>query len=344
MPNQTLLDQLDRLRETYTQQQKTTAALQTAFKAVTNAHGKAQKVLREYSTQNGPLAVENAQDAFAGLRLKEETIDPLVPELRREVKNLATLVAALRDAAIALRAEPVDVVRLDRARTLLLTARPADIRELLPALGDELDLAQRSLGDEFGQKLRAGLAEQGIAIGGRAPKFEIGRFELEANFAKRFLVLRYGKDSVVPHIPITVEAAIRAYQGASKLIAGRNVDGKAWVSQFYDAYQIVRRKRPAAGTRVNIVECYVEMVLLRQGRAFFSEPAKRTFADYMRAQFIYDFFEFADRRRLAHDGQVIRAHTATKSVTENPTKSMWIVEGDTPYDGRFIADVEFVKD
>ena len=40
----------------------------------------------------------------------------------------------------------------------------------------------------------------------------------------------------------------------------------------------------------------------------------------------------------------MKAHSATKSQTDNPTKSMWIVEGDTPYDGRYIADIEFAKE
>ena len=64
----------------------------------------------------------------------------------------------------------------------------------------------------------------------------------------------------------------------------------------------------------------------------------------MRAQFAYDFYEFANRQRLAHDGHVAKAHSATKSQTDSATRSMWIVEGDTPYDGRYIADVEFVKE
>ena len=98
------------------------------------------------------------------------------------------------------------------------------------------------------------------------------------------------------------------------------------------------------GARINIVDVYIEMVLLRQGRAFASEPSKRTFSDYGRAQFIYDFYEYSHRRRLRYDGHVVKAHSATKSQTDSPTKSMWIVEGDTPYDGRYIADVEFVKE
>ena len=63
-----------------------------------------------------------------------------------------------------------------------------------------------------------------------------------------------------------------------------------------------------------------------------------------RAQFIFDFYEFTNRRRVVHNGQVVKTHGATKSQTDNPTKSMWIVEGDSPYDGRFVADVQFEKE
>lgn len=349
MTNETLVTQLDTLREIYAQQQKAVAGLQAAFKGVTNAHSKAQKALRDLGVLNSGVSADGlngAQEAFSASRLKEDAVDPLLPDIRRELKSLATLTGALKDAASALRTEPVDVVRLDKALATLELAKQEDVRETLPPLREELDVAQRVLGDEFGQRLRSALSEQGIQIGGRAPRFEIRRFELEANFARRFIVLRYGKDIVVPHAPITVEATMKAYASASKAIMGRNQDGKAWIAQFHEAYQIARRKRSAQaqGTRVNIVDCYIEMVLLRQGRAFASQPSKHTFTDYLRAQFEYDFYEFTSRQRLAYEGHVVKAHSAVKSQTDSPTKSMWIVEGDTPYDGRYIADVEFVRE
>lgn len=344
MPNESLLTRLDGLRDTYTQQQKAAASLQAVLASVASAHGKAQKALRDFSAQDPAVDVTSAQEAFAQAGVKETAVDPLLPELRREVKRLATLTGALKDAASALRSEPADIVRLDKAITVLQGYRQPDIEQTLPELREELNLAQRTLGDEFGGRLRAGMAEIGMQIGGRAPRFELGRFELEANFAKRALVLRYGKDVVVPHASVTVEAAVRAYQAASKAIMGRNQDGKAWLAQFHEAYVRARRRLGATGPRVNIVECYLDMVLLRQGRAFASEPSKRTFTDYMRAQFIYDFAELTGRSRRQHEGQVVKAHSATKSQADSPTRSMWIVEGDTPYDGRYIADVEFVRE
>jgi len=344
MPNEPLLLQLTQLGEAYALRQKRANAVQTIFKLVANSQVKATKALREYAEHDTTVDVHGAQEAFARVRIKEEAIDPLTPDLRREVKSLATLVAALKDCATAMRSEPVDVVRLDKALAALQVSKEPGVTAVIPELQSELDLAQRALGDEFGQKLRGALQELGVNIGGRPPKFEIGRFELDANFAKRASVLRYGKDIVVPHVSITVDATIKAYQSAVKAIQGRKVDGAEWMAKLYDAYQNVRRKRGIDGDRANIVDVYVELVILRQGRAFGVEPSKRTFSDYSRAQFIYDFYEFTSRQRLAHRGQVARVHASTKSQTDSPAKSMWIVEGDSPYDGHFYSDMQFSEE
>ncbi len=344
MPNEVLIQQIESLRDRYARQQKNAAGLQTAFKSVIDGHNRAQKALTEYGDQNSGADVSDAQMIFANARLKETIVDPLTPALRREIKALTVLNHALKEAAGALRVEPIDVVRLDKAISALQTGTQSDIMALLPELNSELEVGQRALGDEFGAKLRDALAEQGIPIGGRAPKFQIGRFELDANFAKRFISLRYGLDLVIPRAPITVDAAIKAYQSAAKTVTERSQDGKVWMNQLYEAYLIVQRKRSADTARANLVDCYLELVLLRQGRAFIAEPSKRTFTDYSRAQFIHDFYEFTSRQRLAGTGGYVKAHVATKSQVESPTKSMWIVEGDTPFDGRYIADIEFVRD
>lgn len=159
IPNETLIQSLDTLREIYTQQQKAAATLQTTFKAFTDSQSKIRKALTDYSTQNTGADVQSAQETFTGLRLKEETIDPLLPTLRRETKTLTALTTALKDASAALRIEPVDVGRLDKANTILQNASQQDIRALLPELTQELDLAQRALGDAFGYKLRDALAQ-----------------------------------------------------------------------------------------------------------------------------------------------------------------------------------------
>ena len=225
MPNEPLLLQLTQLTDSYSLRQKRANTVQATFKLTSDALTKTIKALRDYAEHDTTVDVQSAQEAFARVRVKEEAIDPLAVDLRREIKSLATLVAALKESATALRAEPVDVVRLDKALAAIQASKEPAVADIIPELQSEFDLAQRALGDEFGQKLRTALAALGVAIGGRPPKFEIGRFELDANFARRFSVLRYGKDIVAPHVPITVDGTIKAYQAAFKAIQGRNVDG-----------------------------------------------------------------------------------------------------------------------
>jgi hypothetical protein len=125
---------------------------------------------------------------------------------------------------------------------------------------------------------------------------------------------------------------------------GRNEDAGRWMEQFYTAWQSARRRRDSADQRANIVDCYYEQVLLRQARTFHAAPTKQSFVDYSRAQFAYDFYEFANQQHRQYKGLHIFAHAATKSHAETADKSIWIVEGDGPHVGRYIADVVFSKD
>src|SRR5262245_32809306 len=129
MPNDSLLAALDRARETYSQRQKTAASLLAALKGTTGALGKTNRALREYAEQNQAAqgnGLAQAQQAFGTLRLREEAIDPLLPDLRREVKALTDLNTALKDALAALRSESVDVIKLGRSHSALQNAKVQD--------------------------------------------------------------------------------------------------------------------------------------------------------------------------------------------------------------------------
>ncbi|HWQ12155.1 MAG TPA: hypothetical protein VNL77_05110 [Roseiflexaceae bacterium] len=348
MPSEALLEALDRLREQYGQRQRATNSLHTALKGATNVLNKVGRALRDYPEQavNGSAALGRAREVFGALRLREEAVDPLLPELRRELKSLGALTAALKDALAALRAESVDVVKLGHALAALRNSRSQDpaLAALLPQLEEELEQAQRALGDTFGLALRHALAERGIALGGRPPRFEIGRFELVADFVSRSASLSYGKNLVLKRVPLSVEAVVRAYEREARAVEGRNEDGARWIEQLYTAWEAARRRRSTAEPRANIVDCYYELVLLRQPRGFRSAPSKHAFVDYSRAQFAYDFYEFTARHPVLHQGLRAFGLVATKSQTDNVERSIWIVEGDTPHEGRFIADVKFDRD
>ncbi len=344
MPNEPLIAALQTLRDEYGQRQKATHNLIAVLKGKSSAFGKIQQALGEYVEQNpgqnGSLV--QLQQAFTSA---QENVNPLVTMLGRDAKSLATFTGALKGAMAALSTDPVDVVRLSHPVEALKASEIQDQRlaELLPALQQELNDAEQALGAVFGAALRDALAAQGIEVTGSAPRFEVGRFEIAANFLNRSASISYGREVVVKRVPLSVEAVVRAYQSAVKGITGRSENPDTWMAQLYNAWEVARAKRNSADKRGNIVECYFEMVLLRQPKTFFSAPTKNGFAEYTRAQFAYDLYEIAIRPQRAYNGMVVFAHGATRSQTDSATRNIWIVEGRGPYDGRPIGDLVFDK-
>ncbi len=339
MPDTTLTTQLDQLRDTYIQQQKTTNSLISSLKNASAAWNKLNRAIGDYA----PIAVDTdhlaqAQQAFQQMPVKIAVEDVLIADLRQQNKALTHLITALKETSTALQSDPVDVIKLDHGYAVL---RNFDLGpDLLAELEQELQRAQEQLGNVFGVALHERLAELGIEMGGRAPRFEAGRFEIVANFISRKVSLNYGKMEVARNIPISIEAVIRAYQTAVKNIMGRNEDGEVWIKQFKAAYENARRLAEKSSPRVNIVDCYFQLVLMRQSRAFGLEPSKHTISDYTRPQFMYDFVRF---RNFVTDGQQIHTHVAAKSQTDALSKSMWMVDGDSPHSGYYVADIEFVR-
>src|SRR3954453_20690255 len=152
MPTDALIAALEDLRDTYSQRQRATNSLLAALRGVTGSLGKAGRTLSEYAGQSPGLdraRLSRAQEAFDALRLKDDAIDPLLPDLRREVKAITGVLAALRQALTALRGDVVDVVRLGHAYNALHAAKVPDdaITALLPSIAEELEQAQRALGE-----------------------------------------------------------------------------------------------------------------------------------------------------------------------------------------------------
>ncbi len=348
MSNEVLLAALEELRESYSQRQKVAGNAQAALKGMTGALAKAERALRPYSEHTSGIRADligQAREVINDARLKDAAVDPLMPDLRRELKTTSTLAATLKDVIVALRAESIDIVKLGKAIQILQAQKLPDsaLLGILPQLEEQLEIGERALGETFGVALRDTLAAQGIHIGGRPPRFEIGRFEVTTNFAQRSASILYGKEVIVKRVPLSVEAIIKAYQSALKSIAGRSVDATEWVKQVYTAWEGVRARRGSNDNRANIVECYMDVLMQRQPKAFRVAPMKSSFVDYSRAQFAYDF-DFFFQKEVSYNGLRMFSAGATKSHTDNPERSMFILTGDTPYAGSYIGDVKFDRD
>jgi hypothetical protein len=349
VPNDVLIAQLDSLRETYNGRLRATNGLLAALKATTDAFGKTGRSLREYAEAGASVTdmdkLANAREAFETQRIKDDAVDPLRPELRREVKSLGATTTALRDAAASLRGEIVDVVKLDGALPALQAARGQDeaLAALLPVLNDELLKGQAALGATFGVALRHAMREKGIEPGGKPPRFALGRFDVAADFAKRTASVSYGKEVALKRVPLGVDAIVAAYERAYKSVEGRTENPERWVELFRDAWNLARLRRGASGSdRANIVDCYFELTLLRQSKNFRIEPTKGGFAEYGRAQFAHDFRQFSGRRH-AYKGEYFSAHESSKGETDRADKSIWILSGDNPYEGHYMSDITYDK-
>lgn len=337
---------LEELIDFYTQKLKAVKALQAGTGGATKALARFNQALEGYDKSNtfiNPETLNTVQEIIDRANFKENVADLLTPDLRRELRTLTKVVKALKDSLAAINSEPPDAVKLHKAYTVLQSPDITDteIIELLPALDAELQEAQKQLGSVFGVALRDQLAEMGIKLNGRPPRFEVGRFEILTDFASRKASISYGKIEVARGIPLSLDRVLKAYLKEVKTIEDRAESGETWIEQFYQAWSLVNLKNDKASGRVNIVDCYYEMVLLRQKRTFNNTPSKNTFTDYSRAQFVYDFAQFVYSARQAYQGWVVTPHVATKSQAESASKSMWIVTGSAPHDGQYIAGIEF---
>jgi hypothetical protein len=347
MPDDALLLDLENLRSVYVQKQRAANTLQAGIKNLSGALSKTSRALQDFAENNLAFQDDVLSDAGEALNTartsKELALDTMSQTLRREAQRLGNLTGALRDASNALQAQPVDVIRLDHAYTMLQSNMGQDgiLDEIMPALQQELETAQQQLGTIFGSALRDAMAEMGVAVTGQPPRFALGRFELDANFLTRKASLLYGKTEVAKGIPLSLEGIVKTYQRELRNIEGRSEDGEAWIRDLYTAWEQARQSSSKTTTRANIVDVFYAFVLQRQSRAFKADPGKRTFRDYSRAQFIYDFSEFAQRQRLSVDGKNVMAHIATKSQADSASKSIWIMNGNSPYDGDYLADIEF---
>ena len=274
--------------------------------------------------------VRGAQ-AFGRARLKEEAIDPLLPDLRREIKALTAVTAALKEApprCAASRWMSCAWTRPDR---------PADVQETAGARARARAAAGARPGAAAARRrlrpeLRAALAEQGVVIGGRPPKFEIGRFELEANFVSRSASCATARTWWRPTCPSPSTprsrptrarprrspAARSARLDCAVLRGLSDCPPQTQRASDRGAHQH-RRRLPGARAAA-------------PGPAFASEPSKPPSPTTAGPQFIYDFYEFTGRQRMAYQGQGVMG-TLPPSRRPIARKSMWIVEGDSPYDG-----------
>jgi len=144
-------------------------------------------------------------------------------------------------------------------------------------------------------------------------------------------------------IKLDVDQVVSAYERAQHEICERNVDARALLAELFEAYKrTLRLDEKQMGSRMGIVDCYRELVLVRQPLGFRRTPSKLSFVDYPKSHFVFDMLELRRGRNLVHEGHRLNLGVATIDVGSDSTRAIFLASGAT--EGQFIKDLYFTAE
>jgi hypothetical protein len=196
----------------------------------------------------------------------------------------------------------------------------------------------------FAKDLRAAFETEGIALKGDPPRFYAEPITIDVDASRARVDLKYGHETLNAK-PIALETAgvVAAYAKAKKSLAGRKVNQKEMLDLMFEAYRrVLLQSAGQVGDRVNIVDCYRELVWLKQSATFRRAPAKSTFSEYPRAYFVYDILQLRKSKLLNHRNHRLQFGIATIDATGDDLRTVWVPDG--AGDGQYLMDMYWTKE
>ncbi len=290
----------------------------------------AAKAPVDYSAQSAGLN-EVRRQLTTEVKMRQAVIKPLDVALRA-LKDPHKNALALHEAALLLE-QPAEELAL-----------PNSYNKLVKQLRGLADEKLADLEFTFARDLRAAFTAQGVTLAGVPTELIADLFVIKPDLRKKQVTITFSRQPVTKGaVKLEVERVVAAYLKARKEICERKVDYAALLGELYEAYQrTLKLSGKAAGTRLPIVDCYRELVLVRQPLGFRKTPSKSSFADYPKAQFAYDMLQLRRTNKLTHEGQRLNLGTATIDVGADTTKAMFLATGAT--EGAFIKDLYFAPE
>lgn len=270
-------------------------------------------------------------------------------QLANEVKLRQAVLKPLDRALRALKDPHQNAVALHEA-TVLLEQPPEELSlpnsfsKLIKQLRETADANLSELEFTFARDLRAAFAEQGVKLAGPPTELIAELFVIRPDLRKKQVQISFSRQSVTKGtIKLEVERVVTAYQRARKEICERKVDDDELLGELFEAYQrTLKLNGKQMGWRAGIVDCYRELVLVRQPLGFRKTPAKSSFVDYPKTHFAYDMLQLRRSHHLLHEGHRLNLGTATIDVGADTTRAMFLATGAT--EGQFIKDLYFAAE
>lgn len=269
--------------------------------------------------------------------------------LANEVKQRQAVIKPLDGAQRALKDPHKNAVALHEAVALLEQppeelSLPNSYNKLVKQLREVADTNLSELEFTFARDLREAFAAENVKLTGPPTELIAELFVIKPDLRKKQVHITFSRQPVGKgSVKLDVERVVAAWQKARKEICERKVDYDGLLGELFEAYQrILKLNAKQVGWRAGIVDCYRELVMVRQPLGFRRTPSKSSFVDYPKTHFAYDMLQLRRSQNLAYEGHRLNLGTATIDVGSDTTKAMFLATGAN--EGAFIKDLYFAAE
>ena len=287
-----------------------------------------------------------AASAVADVDELSNNLNEIRRQLSAEVKKRRDIIKPIENALRALKDPHNNAVALYEAG-VTLSQPPADLE--LPRGAAKLFTHVNALADAhlseheftFARDLRAAFKERGIKLAGEPAALIADLFLIKPDLRRKQVEITFSRQPVTgKKIKLDVAQVVSAYERARRDICERKVDYGELLQEIFQAYErTLKLAGKGMGTRMGIVDCYRELVLVQQPLAFRRTPSKNSFKDYPKSHFAYDMLQLRRLSKLNYDKWRLNLGVATIDVGNDSTRAMFLATGAT--EGQFIRDLYF---
>lgn len=283
-----------------------------------------------------------------------EVLSADLSEIRKilagEVKLRNNVIKPLENAVRALKDPHKNAVALTEAAAALEKPAseldlPDDYQPLIQQLKAIADENLAELEFTFARDLREAFAEKGITLGGSsASELIADLFVIKVDMRRKQVDMTFSRQPVTDKkIKLDVEQVLSTYERARKDICERNVDLNVLSGELFEAYnRVLKLSDKPMGTRTIIVDCYRELIMVRQPASFRKTPSKQKFLDYPKTHFAFDMMQLRRKQNMIYQGHRLNLGTATIDVGSDSARAMFLATDAN--EGQFIQHLYFTKE
>ena len=266
------------------------------------------------------------------VKLRSNIIKPLENAVRA-LKDPHKNAVVLAESCAALENPPIELDLPDNYQSSI---------EQLKMIADE-NLAELEF--TFARDLREAFSEKGITLGGSsASELIADLFVIKVDMRGKKVDMTFSRQPVTDKkIKLNVEQVVAVYERARKEICERNVDFNSLLGELFEAYnRVLKLTEKQIGTRTIIVDCYRELIMVRQPASFRKTPSKQKFLDYPKTHFAFDMMQLRRSQKIIFDGHRLNLGTATIDVGSDSARAMFLANDAN--EGQFIQYLYFTKE